>query len=51
MGNKGSILINKNEIIYSSSNEVNFYDLSGAGDTFGSIFLNNLLMVMTLRKY
>lgn len=43
MGNKGSILINKNEIIYSSSNEVNFYDLSGAGDTFGSIFFKQFI--------
>ena len=43
MGNKGSILINKKKNIYSSSNKVNFFDLSGAGDTFGSIFFKKFI--------
>ena len=43
MGNKGSILINRKKTIYSSSNKVNFFDLSGAGDTFGSIFFKKFI--------
>lgn len=43
MGDKGSVLINNKEIIYSPSYKVYFFDLTGAGDTFGAIFLTKFI--------
>ena len=43
MGNKGSVLINNKEFIYSPPCKAYFFDLTGAGDTFGSIFLTKFI--------
>jgi D-beta-D-heptose 7-phosphate kinase / D-beta-D-heptose 1-phosphate adenosyltransferase len=43
LGDKGSLFINKKKVIFQKSKKINFYDLSGAGDTFGAVFLKAYL--------
>lgn len=43
LGEKGSLFINNTKRIYQKAQKVDFYDLSGAGDTFGSIFIKEYL--------
>lgn len=43
MGSEGSLLINSKTYLYKKAKKIKFYDLSGAGDTFGAIFFKQYL--------
>jgi len=44
MGSKGALYLNDKYQYFSKAKKVEFYNLSGAGDVFGSVFLSNFLI-------
>ena len=44
MGSKGALYLNNKKKFFSKAKKVEFYNLSGAGDVFGSVFISNFLI-------
>ena len=50
LGSKGSVLVNKDEVIKIESHKVNAFDTTGAGDSYNGVFLGFLSQGYTIKE-